>query len=339
MTLSDLSIKRPVFAWVLFIGVLLFGAISYSRLGVSMMPDVDFPVLDIRVEWEGAAPEVLETELVDQIEEEMLNIEGLKEIRSSIQQGRANIKLEFDINRDVDAALQEAQGALSQVRLPLNVDMPVIRKSNPEEDPIMWIAFGGDRTLHELVRYIDLNVLDQLKTVPGVGEIILGGFSARNLRIWIDNDKLRQYQLTVLDVVDAIDREHAELAGGYIENPKKEINVRTMGEEFSPEQVAEILITTRGGQPVYDPTIRLKDVARIEDGLEDIRAVAIISGIEGIGVSLGIKKQRKQNEIEVADAVHKKSRGNPQESAQRPRYAGECRFHRCHPNRDQKNPD
>ncbi|MDL5053916.1 efflux RND transporter permease subunit [Oscillatoria laete-virens NRMC-F 0139] len=306
MTLSDLSIKRPVFAWVLFIGVLLFGAISYSRLGVSMMPDVDFPVLDIRVEWEGAAPEVLETELVDQIEEEMLNIEGLKEIRSSIQQGRANIKLEFDINRDVDAALQEAQGALSQVRLPLNVDMPVIRKSNPEEDPIMWIAFGGDRTLHELVRYIDLNVLDQLKTVPGVGEIILGGFSARNLRIWIDNDKLRQYQLTVLDVVDAIDREHAELAGGYIENPKKEINVRTMGEEFSPEQVAEILITTRGGQPVYDPTIRLKDVARIEDGLEDIRAVAIISGIEGIGVSLGIKKQRKQNEIEVADAVHKK---------------------------------
>lgn len=306
MTLSDLSIKRPVFAWVLFIGVLLFGALSYSRLGVSMMPDVDFPVLDIRVEWEGAAPEVMETELVDQIEEEMLTIEGLKEIRSSIQQGRANIKLEFDINRDVDAALQEAQGALSQVRLPLNVDMPVIRKSNPEEDPIMWIAFGGDRSLRDIVRYIDLNVLDQLQTVPGVGEIILGGFSARNLRIWIDNEKLRQYQLTVLDIIDAVEREHSELAGGYIENQEKEINVRTMGEEFTPEQVADILITTRGGQAVYDPTIRIKDIARVEDGLEDIRAVALISAMEGIGVSLGIKKQRKQNEIEVADAVQKR---------------------------------
>ena len=135
MTLSDISIRRPVFAWMLMFGLIVFGAICFGRMGVSMMPDVDFPLLNIGVTWEGAAPELMEAEIVDRLEEAVISVEGLKEVRSSIRQGSGNIELEFELSRDVDAALQEVQAALSQVRLPLNVDVPVIRKNSTESDP------------------------------------------------------------------------------------------------------------------------------------------------------------------------------------------------------------
>lgn len=304
MTLSDLAIKRPVFAWMLMAALIVFGAICVGRIGISKMPDVDFPVLDINVIWEGAAPDVLESEIVEEIEEEVIAVDGLKEVRSTIRLGQANIKLEFDINRDVDAALQDVQSAIGQVRLPLGVDPPTVRKQNPEEDPIMFLGLASPSSLRETVRIADLLILDQIQTVPGVGEITQAGFADRNLRIWLRNDDLRRYQLTALDVANAIAREHTEIAAGYIENERQEINLRTMGEGLTPEDVGNILITERGGQPIYDTTIRLRDVARIEDGLNDIRRIARVNGEPGI--AFGIKKQRGTNEVEVARAVRAK---------------------------------
>ena len=136
MNLIDLSILRPVFAWVLMFTMIVFGAICLNKLGISQMPDVDFPVLNISLTYEGAAPEVVEADLIEPIERSLLQIEGVKEMRSTASQGSASINLEFDINRNVDVALQEVQSALSQIRLPTNVDPPVIRKSNPDDDPI-----------------------------------------------------------------------------------------------------------------------------------------------------------------------------------------------------------
>jgi hydrophobe/amphiphile efflux-1 (HAE1) family protein len=302
MILSDISIRRPVFAWMLMFGLIVFGAISFSRMGVSMMPDVDFPVLNVNVTWEGAAPEIMESELVDKIEEAVISVEGLKEVRSTIRQGQGNVELEFDLDRDIDAALQEVQAAISQVRLPLNVNAPVIRKNSTESDPIMWLGLSSTNlSIREVIEYIDAFLLDQFQVIPGVGEVSLGGYSDRNLRIWVNNEKLREYDLTILDLQRAIEQEHTELAGGYIENPEKEINVRTMGEGLSPEQVAKILITHRGGQPIYDTTIRVGDVASVEDGLSDIRRIARINGEPG--VSIGIRKQRGSNEVKVGQAV------------------------------------
>jgi HAE1 family hydrophobic/amphiphilic exporter-1 len=304
MTLSEISIKRPVMAWMLMSALIVFGAIGLGRLGVSNMPDIDFPVIDIRVTWDGAAPEVLETELVEQIEEEVIAIEGLKEMTSTIRQGGANVKLEFEMNRNIDSAIQEVQTAMTQLRLPLNVDPPKIYKSNPEDQPILWIGFGTKGKLIDLVRYADRVLLDTFQIVPGVGEIILGGSTERNLRIWVDNEKLRHYQLTVLDIVKAIELQHTELAAGYLENDKKEINVRTMGEEFSPQDIANILITQRGGQPIYDTKIHISDVAKVEDSFADVRRRFYVNGEEGVG--LGIKKQRGSNEVKVAAAVKAK---------------------------------
>ena len=301
MTLSELSIRRPVFAWMLMFGLIVFGAISLNRMGISQMPDVDFPVLGIRVSWEGAAPEIMESELVDKIEQLVIAVDGVKEIRSTIQQGQANVELEFELSRDIDAALQEVQGALAELRLPLNVNPPIIQKNTTEGEPVLRIGVSGTQSPRELVDYIETFLLDQLQVIPGVGEVALFGFGQRNLRLWVDTKKLQEYELTILDLQQAIEQEHTELAAGYIENSKEEMNLRTMGEGLTVEQVANIPITHRGGQPIQDATILLKDVSRVEDGLSDVRRLVRISGEPGLVI--GISKQRGANEVEVGRLV------------------------------------
>lgn len=176
MNLIDLSIKRPVFAWVIMFSLILFGAITVNKMGVSQLPDVDFPIINVSFTYEGAAPEVVESELVDPIEQRLLAIEGIKDMRSSASQGSGRVTLEFDINRNVDVALQEVQTALSQLRLPPGIDPPVIRKQNPEEDPILIVSVSADMNIKELLAWSDSYLLDQLRFLPGVGEVSVGGF-------------------------------------------------------------------------------------------------------------------------------------------------------------------
>ena len=287
-------------------GLIVFGAISLGKLGISQMPDVDFPLLNINVVWDGAAPEVMEAELIDRIEEKVITVEGIKEIRSNIRQGAGTIEVEFNIHRDLDAALQEVQSAISQIHLPLNVDTPTINKNSTEAEPFMWLSVSGkNQDLRGLVTFVDTFLSDQFQVVPGVGEIRLGGFSERNLRVWVDSSKLRDYELTVLDVQQAIQLQHEEIAGGYIENKTREMNVRTMGEGLTPAQVGDILITRRGSQPIYNSSIHIRDVARVEDSTADVRRISRINDGR-LSVSMGISKQRKTNEVEVADRVLKK---------------------------------
>ncbi len=189
-SLADLSIRRPVFAWMLMAAMIIFGAIGLSRLGVSEQPDVDFPVLTINATWSGAAPEVMETEIVDKIEEQVISTQGIRNVTSQIQQGQASITLEFEIERNIDAALTEVQSKLSSVVLPLGADQPTILKSNPEDQPILLLsASSKSRDIHALTEYLELNVIDQLKILPGVGEVTLAGYEPRNLRVWVDNQQ------------------------------------------------------------------------------------------------------------------------------------------------------
>jgi len=301
-SLADLSIRRPVFAWMLMAGLIIFGAIGLSRLGVSEQPDVDFPVLTINATWSGSAPEVMETEIVDKIEEQVISTQGVRDVTSQIQQGQASITLEFEIDRNIDAALTEVQSKLSNVQLPLGADTPTIIKSNPEDQPIVLLsASSSKRDLHALTEFLELNVTDQLKILPGVGEVTLAGYQQRNLRVWVDNNKLKPLQLTMLDVKTALQTEQVEEAAGYLENTNNEFNVRTMGEGVTPEEIGNIQIKKRGGEAIYNSTIRIRDVARVEDGLDDIRHAAIVNGQPGIGI--GIKKQHGANSVAVAQAV------------------------------------
>jgi hydrophobe/amphiphile efflux-1 (HAE1) family protein len=284
--------------------LIVFGAICVNKMGISQLPDVDFPIINISINYEGAAPEVIESELIDPVEQRLLTIEGIKEMRSSARQGAASITLEFDIDRNVDVALQEVQSALSRLRLPDGVDPAVIRKSNPEEDPILIISVFGDAPLKEMLAWADNYLLDQIRFLPGVGEVSVGGASERNLRIWLDTKKLEQYELTIADIITALNSQHVESAAGQFTEKGRELRVRWLGEASAIDQIQNIRILRRGGERIFNRDLYIKDVATVEDGLSDIRRLARVQGKQAIG--LLIRKQRGTNEVSVANSVIEK---------------------------------
>lgn len=284
--------------------LIIFGAISFSRLGTSYMPDIDFPVLSVSVTYEGAAPEVVESELIEPIEQRLLGIEGVERMRSSIRQGGGNVVLDLNIDRNVDVALQEVQAALSQLRLPVGIDPPVIRKSNPEDSPIMYLSVFADKPVRDVIVWTDTYLLDQFRFIPGVGEVSIGGFSVRNLRIWPNPNRMRELDFTVVDILNALQSQHVESAAGQLTEGDRELRVRWLGEAATPEEVGNIRLISRGGGIIHKGEFYIKDVARVEDGLSDIRRIARVDGKEAI--SIGIRKQRGGNEVALAKAVHKK---------------------------------
>ncbi len=305
MTLSDLSINRPVFAWMVMGALILFGAMGFSRMGVSQLPDVEFPVISISVTWSGAAPEVMESEVVDVIEQAVMSVQGIRDVSSSVSNGSASITIELQLDRKIDFAVQEVQSKIAQAQrlLPKDIDPPIVTKANPTQQPITWLALTGERPARELMAFVQDHLKDKFSTVAGVGDIALGGFVAPALRVWVDADKLLAKELTVDDVINTIQSEHSELPAGRIETQLKEQNVRAMGEAKTAEEFGNIAITKRNGQPVYAP-IYLKDVATIEDGLDDVRRISRSDGKSAVG--LGIRKQVGSNEVEVSKGVKKK---------------------------------
>ena len=291
---------------MLMIGVVVFGVIGFMHLGVSQLPDVDFPVVTVSITWEGAAPEVMETDVTDIVEDAIMSVEGVKEVTSQSMQGLTQIAIEFNLDRNIDVALQEVQTKIAQAQksLPRDIDPPIVTKTNPEDQPIMFLALSGNRPLKDLVHYINETLKDQFVVVPGVSQIRLGGYVDPNLRVWLDAEKMHQKQLTVEDVLDSINSEHTDLPAGYIDTGSKEINVRVYGEASTPEQFENIVIPNRvRGGPIWKK-IRIREIGYVEDGLADIRRISRVMGRTAIG--LGIIKQRNTNAVAVADAVKQK---------------------------------
>lgn len=307
MTLSDLAIKKPVFAWMIMLCLLLFGGISFFRLGVSQNPDVDSPVVNIRLTWEGAAPEVMENTVIDPIEEALMTVEGIGKIRSTTRFGSANITAEFDLKKDIDVAVQDVQTKIAQTQrnLPNDMDPPVIQKVNPEDQPIMMVGVSGTRPYREMTTYVRDHVVDRFQTIPGAGEVSLNGYVEPNLRVWLKQDKMRDLQITVDDVVAAITAQHSEMPGGLLQGSAEERNVRVMGEAASVGEFGRLTIPTRvGGGGILWKTIRISDIADIEEGLADVRRISRVNTETSIG--LGIKKQRGANAVELAHLVKDK---------------------------------
>ena len=306
MTLSDLAIKKPVFAWMLMLSLLLFGGIAFTRLGISQNPDVDSPVVNVRVTWEGAAPEVMENEVIDPIEEALMTVEGIGKIRSTTRFGSANITVEFGLDKDIDVAVQEVQTKIAQAQrnLPRDMDPPVIQKVNPEDQPIMFVGVSGTRPYKELSTYTRDHLLDRFQTLPGAGEVSLQGFTEPNLRVWLKRDRMRDLQITVDDVVNAIEAQHSEVPGGTLQTSQQEHNVRVLGEAASVAEFGAITIPQRVGQGILWKTIRIQDIADIEEGLADVRRLSRVNGQTSIG--MGIRKQRGANAVELGRSVKAK---------------------------------
>lgn len=300
MNITEVCVKKPVFAWMLMAATVVFGLVAVSRIGISQFPDVDFPTINVSVTWEGAAPEVIENDVVEILEEALVQVEGVKSITSVSRQGSANITLELDLSRNVDLALQDVETKVSQTqrRLPNDLDPPIIAKTNPEDQPIMWLSLSGpfpQRVLSDFTRY---RLKEKLQTIPGIGEIIMGGSLERNVRIWLDAARLDEKGLTVQDVITALQREHIELPAGRLETTGREVNIRVLGEAVDLETFKHLVIREVAGSPTY-----LSDVALVEDGFEDVRRMARFDGVPAQG--MGIKKQRGANAVAVAKKVRK----------------------------------
>lgn len=309
MNLPELSIRRPVFAWMLMAAIILFGAISFQRLGISQLPDVDFPVVSVSVSLPGAAPEVVESQVLDILEDAIMELDGIRSVTSSAQQASGSIAVEFELNRDIDREMQAIQNKINQARnlLPVTLFPPTLRKMNPEDSPILWLAITTD---DPSVKPIDLmiyarNVLfDQFATLPGVGNIALGGYVDPALRVWVDVNKLDRYNLTSDDLLQAITDGHLEAPSGIIENDKKEYNVRFLSEARSPEEFGQMSINSRAHLGPNFQRVRLKDIATVEEGISDVRKIARFN--KKRTVALGILKQHGSNAVEVAKEVRRK---------------------------------
>ena len=298
MNLTETCVKKPVLAWMLMAATVVFGLVAGTRIGISQFPDVDFPNISVSVVWEGAAPEVIENDIVEPLEEALAQVEGLLTITSSSRMGSANITIELDLSRNVDLALQDVQTKVSQAarRLPRDIDPPVISKSNPEDQPIMMVSLGGPFPARVISDYIQYGLREKLQTIPGVGEITMMGVQNRNVRVWLDAAQLDEKGLAVSDVILALQREHIELPAGRLETPGREVNVRVLGEAVDLETLRHIIIREVNGAPIY-----LSDVALVEDGFEDVRRMARLNGVPAQGI--GIKKQRGANAVSVAKAA------------------------------------
>ncbi|MEW6055228.1 MAG: efflux RND transporter permease subunit [Bdellovibrionota bacterium] len=306
MNLSEISIRRPVLAWMLMGALIILGGICFMRMPVSQLPDVDFPVVTVSASLEGAAPEVMETDVVDAIENAVMTVQGVQSITSVARQGSASISIEFDLDRNIDLAVQEVQTKIAQAQrnLPTDLDPVTVNKTNPEDQPIMWLTVRSDKyPTKDIMAYVRDYVRDRFTTLPGVGDVLLGGYIEPNLRVWVSNEGLKKYSLTVTDVLNTVRNEHLELPAGRIETATKELNVRMMGEAKSVEDFSQMIISTRGGMPNYAP-IPLKEVVRVEEGLADLRRLSRSMGLPAVG--LGIRKQRGSNAVEVSHAVKKR---------------------------------
>lgn len=309
MFLPDISIKRKTAAWILMAAVFLFGLISFLRLGVGRYPDVDFPTATVSVDYANAAPDVMETGVADILEGAIVSIQGIRSIRTTCSRGRARISVEFDLGKDIDTAVQELQSKVLSVqrRLPRDVDPPTISKSNPDDSPILWLMLeSGKLSRSELMLYIRDTLRDQFTRITGVGEITIGGYTEPNVRVWLDSAALSGYELTPNDIMNTVASESVETPAGTVTWKNREFSVRTLGETGSLQELRELRITRRGGQPNFAP-LSLGQVATVEKGTEDIRAYARFRGNNAVG--FGVLKQRGANEVAVADEVKRQLEG------------------------------
>lgn len=300
MTLSDLSIKNPVFAVMLSAAMIVFGYLGYRDMGVSQFPEIDFPVVSIVITREAASPDIMDGDVTDIVEDAVAGVEGVNYIMSQSLEGTSIVTVYFHLSRNIDVAMQDVQNAVSAARrrLPLDIDPPVIAKVNPNNLPVMWLTLSGPVPLHKISDFAEKEFKQQIAAIPEVGGVQFGGLQARNIRIWVNADKLTGFNLAAEDVLQAIQKQHAELPAGYIQSNMVEFNLRTMGEAYSIKEFDQLLIAQRNGQQIY-----LHDVAVVEDGLEDRRSLARFNRMPAVAV--GVRKAIGGNLVAVCENVKK----------------------------------
>jgi multidrug efflux pump len=302
MNLSELSIKRPVFAVVCSIVIIIFGAIGYSFLGVREYPAIDPPVVNVRTSYTGANAEIIEQQVTEPIEKAVNGVEGVKNITSSSSQGSSSITVEFELGVDLERAANDVREKVSQVtgRLPQDIDAPpTVAKQDSDSDPIVFMQMQSNkRTLLELSDLAENIVQERLQTIPGVSGVSVFG-QRPAMRIWFDPVKLSAYKLTIQDVKSALDRENIELPGGKVRGNTTEMTVKAYGKLTSEEDFNDLIIRQTEGK-----SIRLKDIGYAIIGPENEESATRKNNIRS--VNLGVVAQPGSNQVAIADELYKR---------------------------------
>ena len=299
MQLPELCIKRPVFATVMSLMIVLLGAIAFQRLSVREYPKIDTPVVSVRTVFKGASAQVIESQLTQPLEDSISGIEGVRTVKSVSREEVSQITVEFVIERNVDAAANDVRDRVARVRslLPEAADESVVSKIEADAQAIIWLAFSSEgHSSLELTDYADRYVADRLKTLPGVASVILGGGRRYAMRLWLDRDRLAAFSLTPQDVESALRRQNVEIPSGRIESSSREFTVLTDADLRTAEQFNSLIIRESGGYAV-----RLRDVGQARLGAVDERSVVRVNGNPAMG--LGVVKQSTANTLSVAQAV------------------------------------
>ena len=296
--LAEICIRRPVFAAMIVLSLVVVGSASYFKLGVDRFPSVDLPTVSVRTNLPGASPEEMETLISQPIEEAVNTVDGIDQLRSVSGQGNSFVMATFNLNRDIDTAAQDVRDRVASIvrDLPPDVRPPVIAKFNNDSSPVLTISLSGQRSIRELTEYGDKIVRPQLERAEGVGEVDVVGGLQRAINIWIDSERLAAYKIPITDVRNALVRQNADVPGGNVETGKRELVLRTLGRFTEPRQMEELVITNINGSPV-----RIRDIGRVEDGTKEQRSVAHLNGVPT--VTLEIRRQSSANTVQVIHNV------------------------------------
>ena len=299
MQLPELSIRRPVFATVMSLLILLVGAVAFQGLTVREYPQIDEPTVSVSTTFGGASSEVVESQVTKVLEDSLSGIEGVDVITSSSRPERSQITVRFALSRDPDSAAADVRDKVSRVRqrLPQGIDEPVIAKVEADAFPVVWLAMSSDT--HSALQLSDMAnrlVKPVLQTAPGAADVRVYGERRYAMRVWIDTDRLAAYRLTVQDVEEALRRSNLEVPAGRIESQQREFNITAATDVQTVTQFRELVIRTVAGAPV-----RLQDVARVEEGAQDVRSSIRLNGRDSVAV--GVIRQATANPLELSAGV------------------------------------
>ena len=299
MTLPELSIRRPVFASVMSLVILLVGFISYQRLSVREYPNIDEPVVTVDTTYRGASAEIMESQITVPLEDSLSGIDGIDVLSSVSRAERSQITVRFRLNRDPDGAAADVRDRVGRVRqqLPDDIDEPVIAKVEADAQPIIYLAFSSDRhSSLEITDYADRFVKDRLQNIPGVSGVRIFGERRYSMRLWLDRARLAAYNMTPQDVENALRRQNVEIPAGRIESQAREFTIMTETDLRTPSQFENLILRDVDGY-----LVRLRDVGRAELGARDARVIARFNGNNA--VAIGVIKQATANPLDVSKGV------------------------------------
>ncbi|HEX8634885.1 MAG TPA: efflux RND transporter permease subunit [Pyrinomonadaceae bacterium] len=296
--LAEICVRRPVFATVIILILTVVGGFSFFTLGVDRFPKIDIPTVSVSTSNPGAAPQEIETEITDIIEGVVNTVPGIDEMRSSSAQGRSNVTINFNLEKDPDLATQEVRDKISTVinRLPETADPPIVRKSDPDSQPVLVYAISAPRSSIELTDLVQKQIQERIESADGVGEVVVFGGRTREIKVYVEPDRLRAYNLSVTEVSNALRAQNLELPGGRLDEGARTVTLRTLSKVTKVEDFNQIVVATRNNYPV-----KISDIGRVEDSGVDPQSAASLDGVPS--VSLGIRKQSGANTIAVINGV------------------------------------